>query len=100
MANNKYARGLVHAAKQINKKRELDMLQSSTELFLGAMRLALRDKYGFGDKRLIKVIEDVKSTIESVADDFCTIDDILQTVEKETGINIKKMTILEGEKNV
>lgn len=100
MANNKYARGLVHAARQINKKRELDMLQSSTELFLGAMCLALRDKYGFGDKRLIKVIEDVKSTIESVADDFCTIDDILQTVEKETGISIKKMTILEGEKNV
>lgn len=94
MANNKYAKSLVKAAKQINKKRELEMLQSSTELFLGAMCLALRDKYGFGDKRLIKIIEEVKSTIESVSEDYCSIEDILKTVSDEVGIDIKKMTKL------
>ena len=97
MANNKFAKSLVYAARQINKPREEAMLQSSTELFLGAMCLALRDKYGFGDKRLIKVIEEVKSTIESVADDYCSIDDILKTVSDEVGIDIKEMTKLGGE---
>lgn len=92
MANNKYAKTLVKVSKQINKQRETELLKSATLLFLSATAMALRDSEGFGGTRLTRVLNGIHSNIEQVGNDYCTVDDMINAVKDETGIDIREIT--------
>ena len=88
MAKNNYAKALAATAKQINKGRELRMLETATVLFLSSISLALIDKHGFGKKRLESTLTEVCKNMEAVHDERCTAQDMIDTIKKETGVDI------------
>lgn len=50
--------------------------------------MVLRDKYGFGRKRLSDFAEQVFDVYEAVDREFVTFDDLAETIEKETGVRL------------
>lgn len=59
-------------------------------LMLGLPILVLRDKWGFGNVRLERFIDQVIEMYESFNEGYLTIEDIHQAIEEETGIKISK----------
>lgn len=59
-------------------------------LMLGLPVLILRDKWGFGNVRLERFIDQVIEMYEAFNEGHLTIDDIHQAIEEETGIKIGK----------
>ena len=57
-------------------------------LFRGAMCLVLHDKRGHGKKRLLEDLEYVEKTLEAYADGLLSIDDMVETVKAETGVDV------------
>lgn len=86
-----YAKALLATSQQINKHREIKMLESATLLFIAAIALALMDKHGFGKKRLEKTLIEVCQNIKAVNDDRCSLEDMLNTITKETGLDIREI---------
>lgn len=58
-------------------------------LMLGLPILVLRDKWGFGNVRLERFIDQVIEMYESFNEGYLTIEDIHQAIEEETGIKIR-----------
>ena len=83
-----YAKALVATAKQINQDREMRMLESATVLFLSSISMALIDKHRFGKKRLESTLKEVCDNIAAVRNDQCSMEDMVQTVKKATGVDI------------
>lgn len=50
--------------------------------------MVLRDKYGFGRKRLGDFAESVFEIYEAVDTDYVSFDDLAETIEKETGVKL------------
>lgn len=50
--------------------------------------MVLRDKYGFGRKRLGDFAEKVFQLYEAVDTDFVTFDDLAQAIDEETGVRL------------
>lgn len=51
--------------------------------------LVLHDEFGFGEKRLFKFYEAFEKLYEGISENYLTIEDILKTLEEETGLIIK-----------
>ena len=52
--------------------------------------MVLRDKYGYGAKRLEDFIENVADMLDSYNRGYLDLDDIKKTLEEETGIKVIK----------
>lgn len=52
--------------------------------------MVLRDKYGYGAKRLEDFIENVADMLDSYNRGYLDLDDIEKTLEEETGIKVIK----------
>lgn len=50
--------------------------------------MVLRDKWGFGNKRLWDFVLATKDLYDSYEKDYLTLDDMVQAIEEETGIKI------------
>lgn len=50
--------------------------------------MILRDKYGFGKKRLGDVIEYMQDLYDSLGNNYLTLEDIENTIFEETGVRI------------
>lgn len=57
---------------------------------LGLPMLVLRDKYGFGKKRLERFLDQVLDVYDLFNKDYLTLEDIHQALYDETGIRITK----------
>ena len=55
-----------------------------------AFLIVLHDEYGFGGKRLSKILERVNLQFDAIYDEDVTIDDIIGLVKEETGIDLKR----------
>ena len=64
-------------------------------LMLSMPLMVLRDKYGFGRKRLTEFNEYVLDLYDSFKKDYVTLDDLSKTVEEETGV---KLELRKGDK--
>lgn len=53
-----------------------------------AFMVVLHDKYGFGRKRLQRVIQEVNGTFDSIVAGDISIEDVEQTVLEEFGIDL------------
>lgn len=53
--------------------------------------MVLRDHYGFGKSRLTKFLDHVIDMIDSVNKDYLTIEDMVKTIEEETGVIFRKV---------
>ncbi len=52
--------------------------------------MVLRDKYGYGAKRLEEFIDNVADMLDSYNKGYLDLDDIEKTLEEETGIKVIK----------
>lgn len=57
-------------------------------LMLDLLMIVLRDKYGWDKKRLSDFIDHVLEQYDSFNKNFITLDDLLNTIEKETGVKL------------
>lgn len=55
---------------------------------LDLLMIVLRDKYGWDKKRLSDFIDHVLEQYDSFNKNFITLDDLLNTIEKETGVKL------------
>lgn len=57
-------------------------------MMLGLPVIVLRDKYGWGKKRLSDFMDYVLELYDSFEKDYVTLDDLWDTIEKETGVKM------------
>ena len=75
--------------KGFNKGKE-ESLDFAIAYSMAVALMVLRDKNGFGAKRLERFIEDVADMLDSYNRGYLNLDDIEKTLEEETGIKIIK----------
>lgn len=61
----------------------------SIDLVTMMFLMALRDEFGYGEKRLERVLTRVDSLAESIHENRLTIYDIQKTIKEETGLDYK-----------
>lgn len=78
-----------------------EMQQNATEQVVwrygAVLCMVLHDKFGFGGKRLRIVLGELTELFDSVNGDWCSFDDVANTLLEETGID---MRTLEAAKNI
>lgn len=57
--------------------------------YSAAVALCLHDKLGFGKVRAQRFMQDVEELFDSINQDYLSLDDVLETVKNELGIEIK-----------
>ena len=53
-----------------------------------AVAIVLRDKLGFGQTRLLRVLEQINETFDSIDRGYISVDDIVKVISEETGIEL------------
>jgi len=56
-----------------------------------ASMIVLRDKFGFGNKRLLRYHDALSEIWESICRGYLSSDDIYEAILEETGIDIRKL---------
>lgn len=87
-------------AKMEKHKRELEQVyQSALVVAMHASCLYLRDKQGYGKKRLGDFVEGFAEIVQDISDGYLDFEDIINTIEEETGIKIQVEDIYGNKKN-
>lgn len=68
-----------------------DMFNRNFQMLLVIPLLVLHDKYGWGKKRLTVFFKLLTKTIEMFTEQHYNIDDVIGTLNNETGIGLKKV---------
>lgn len=71
------------------EKGKQDSIQKATNFSLAVPLMVLRDEFGFGKKRLNQFFNNYLDLYDSIDKNYLDINDILKTLKKETGIEIK-----------
>lgn len=77
-----------HQIKEMKLKIMREAADTAMPMAMGFSLLALRDEFNFGAKRLDRFIDKVKELNQYCEEGYFEIKDLLETVEKETGIKI------------
>lgn len=81
---NEYARGYADGT-----KRAKAIIKQDIEHIMGALFVIMHEKYGFGDKRLTRLNEDIFALWDYIAANNI---DIREYLEQKTGLKIVQMT--------
>lgn len=85
--------------RQINQKKatQKDVRKAKDEAMTEAVNIMaiiplmiLRDKYGFGTKRLVKWMRYFSESIDALFKKYVTVEDMARVIHKETGIDVSK----------
>lgn len=68
-----------------------ELLPTYTMTMMAAFALTLHDKHGWGKKRLERLMTTVGDMFDSVQGGYLSLEDIVKTVEAETGIKLEEM---------
>lgn len=73
----------------VNNRRDVDKLIDATKkAFMLLSIMALRDTYGFGATRLERYLDKFNELTESYYRGYISVDDLADTIYKETGIKV------------
>lgn len=75
----------------IKKQATNKAVDTAFTAMLAIPMLVMRDKYGFGKKRLEKFMDEVFEVYNSFNNDYLTLDDMRQALKDEVGFTIKKV---------
>lgn len=81
------------AVKKVTQQEELESLRKAFLCLMWVVLMVLRDKYGFGRKRLEEFAVRSVDLFDSVNKEYCSVPDMKDTIFEETGL------ILEEQKN-
>ena len=73
---------------RIKQDAAQEAIDKAFVLMLGLPMIVLHDKYGWGKKRLYDFIDHVLEQYDSFNKNFITLDDLWNTIEKETGVKL------------
>lgn len=79
---------------QIDQMKDEVTMQASKRAMLMVMAVplvALRDTFGFGEKRLERYMEKFITIWECYEADYVSLEDLMTIIETETGLQIKKL---------
>lgn len=91
---------LNRAHKQIDRQKivyetmeqvKKELLPNYTTTMMAAFAMQLHDKHGWGRKRLETLLTSVGELFDSVQGGYLSLEDIVKTVEAETGIKLEEM---------
>lgn len=74
---------------EVLKEVEQKLIPLLRAAMSAACLIVLHDEYGFGNKRLTKVLGRLNLQFEAIYDEDVTIDDIIKLVKDEVGIDLK-----------
>lgn len=75
-------------ANDISKDLINEKCYNTNVLFRAAICLYMHDKHGFGKKRLLNLLDELEKTLEAYKEGLLSIDDMIDTLKKETGVEI------------
>lgn len=78
---------------QMKKDAAKEAVSEVIELTLGIPAMVLKDKYGFGKKRLPEALDHIVDLYESYEMGYLTLQDIRKTLWEEGGYKIEKRDI-------
>lgn len=73
---------------RIKQDAAQEAIDKAFVLMLSLPMIVLHDKYGWGKKRLSDFIDHVLEQYDSFNKNFITLDDLWNTIEKETGVKL------------
>lgn len=73
---------------RIKQDAAQEAVYTAFTMMLGLPVIVLRDKYGWGKKRLSDFMDYVLELYDSFEKDYVTLDDLWDTIEKETGVKL------------
>ena len=73
---------------RIKQDAAQEAIDKAFVLMLGLPMIVLHDQYGWGKKRLSDFMDYVLDQYDSFNKDFITLDDLWNTIEKETGVKL------------
>ena len=73
---------------RIKQDAAQEAIDKAFALTLGLPMIVLHDQYGWGKKRLSDFMDYVLDQYDSFNKDFITLDDLWNTIEKETGVKL------------
>lgn len=85
--------------RQINQKKatQKDVIKAKDDAMTEAVNIMaviplmiLRDKYGFGTKRLVRWMRYFTETIDALFKKYTTVEDMARVIHEETGIDVSK----------
>lgn len=79
---------VVKELESIIEERTRDAIKYTVWQYSAVVALCLRDKLGFGKKRAQRFMKDVDTMFGDVLAGYLTLDDVIETVEKELNITI------------
>ena len=75
-------------ATRIKQDAAQEAIDKAFVLMLSLPMIVLHDKYGWGKKRLSDFMNHVLEQYDSFNKNFITLDDLWNTIEKETGVKL------------
>lgn len=75
----------------IKKQATNEAVDTAFTAMLAIPMLVMRDRYGFGRKRLEKFMDEVFEVYDSFNNDYLTLDDMHKALKDEVGFTIKKV---------
>lgn len=86
--------GVINIKKQELNKIKEDATQEAVQRAFGMMlytvAIVLRDKYGFGKKRLDVFVDYVLDQFESIQQNYVSFEDLREAILAETGVEIER----------
>ncbi len=76
--------------KRIKNEAVSEASQIGFILMLGLPLMAMRDEFGFGKVRLERLIDKVLELYEAFNEDYFTLEDLMNTIKDETGVEFKR----------
>lgn len=79
---------------QIEKMKNDATMEASKRALLMVMAVplvALRDEFGFGEKRLERYMGKFLNIWECYEEDYVSLEDLMTIIETETGLQVKKL---------
>ncbi len=75
--------------KQIEYEEREKAIAFATKAYTAAIVLTLRDKFGFGAKRLSQVLGHTAETFDAINRNEFDVDELFETILHETGIDLR-----------
>jgi hypothetical protein len=64
-------------------------INHATKALLACFVMTMHDKWGWGHKRLTRLLDQVNDQFDSVLKEYVSLDDIIQEVKDKLGVDIK-----------
>lgn len=75
--------------KMIEESSAKDAINYATNAMIASFAICLHDKWGWGNIRLKRLLDQVNETFDCIDKNYVTIEDLKKIILKETGIQIK-----------